>query len=284
MEAQRKSFIFHMEYIEGVPQELEAQYAMYAINYARYGIEPELTDWRDVRMWNKTKQRIDEEAEKYEKRCSNLKNHKKTDTESTPNRERIENESAIENELSSSEYEFDYVSEFETENETESEAPKAPEPPPLPITAYAQKIYDIFTAAGLPNARGKFPSFLQRDFKNGIAYLHKTYGRMHSDDVIGAAENYAKTVNDPESFITGKYSFDRFVTFKNFVDYLPANYNADNFKDVKKQTSADPPKKSWESECPNCHAIALVWENETQKYRCKNCEKTYTYEQINQGG
>ena len=88
MEAQRESFIFHMEYIEGVPEELEAQYAMYAINYARYGKEPELTDWRDVRMWNKTKQRIDEEAEKYEKRCSNLKHHKTPKTE-----ERIDNES-----------------------------------------------------------------------------------------------------------------------------------------------------------------------------------------------
>ena len=271
-----------MEYIEGVPEELEAQYAMYAINYARYGKEPELTDWRDVRMWNKTKQRIDEEAEKYEKRCSNLKHHKtpkteeRIDNESTTNRQRIDNESA-------GEYEFEYESEFENETETESDAPEEPLRESPPLQTYAKKIFDIFQAAGLPCARGNFISFLQRDFKNGIGQLHKTYGRLHSDDVIGAAENYARTVNDPESFITGKYSFDRFVTFKNFVDYLPANYNPDNFKDMKKQTATDPPKrKTWKlDECPGCHAQALEWDNEKQTYRCRNCGKTYTYEKIN---
>lgn len=282
MEAQRESFIFHMEYIEGVPEELEAQYAMYAINYARYGKEPDLTDWRDIRMWNKTKQRIDEEAEKYEKRCSNLKNHKakteeRADIESTPNRERID----IENELSSGVYES--VSEFvnEFENENESEAPKVPEPPPLPATAYAQKIFDIFTAAGLPNSRGKFMSFLQRDFKNGMGYLHKTYGPMHSDDVIGAAENYARTVNDPRSFITGKYSFDRFVTFKNFVDFLPANYIPDNFISEKAGESQEKAKSTWKDTCPACGKKSLDWDNEKQKYVCQDCRREFKYEEVN---
>lgn len=284
MEAQRESFIFHMEYIEGVPEELEAQYAMYAINYARYGKEPKLTDWRDIRMWNKTKQRIDEEAEKYEKRCSNLKNHKKTDTESASNRDRIETESAIENEKSSGVYESDYEFVNEFENESESDAPKVPIRESPPFQAYAQQVYKIFHDAGLPCARSNYISFMQRDFKNGLAYIHKTYGPLHSDDVIGACQNYAKTVNDPESFITGKYSFDRFVTFKNFVDYLPGNYTPENFKDTKKITSADPPKKkSWKQECPGCHAQALEWSNESEMYVCSSCGHKYTYEQITGG-
>ena len=66
MEAQRESFIFHMEYIEDVPQELEAQYAMYVINYALKGIEPQFEDWRDQKMWNGIKTRIDSEREQYE--------------------------------------------------------------------------------------------------------------------------------------------------------------------------------------------------------------------------
>ena len=286
MEAQRESFIFHMEYIEGVPEELEAQYAMYAINYARYGKEPELTDWRDIRMWNKTKQRIDEEAEKYEKRCSNLKNHKKTDTESTPSRDRIETESATENEQSSGVYvsEYEFVNEFENESDFDSDAPKVPVKESLPLQAYAQKIFDIFKNAGLPCAKGNFISFLQRDFKNGMAYIHKNIGNIHSDDVIGACENYAKTVNDLRSFITGKYSFERFVAFKNFIDYLPANYQPENFIDRKAQGGTSPPvAKKWQEECPDCKAKALEYSNTLEKYVCNNCGNVYTYEQITGG-
>ena len=62
----RESFIFHAEYIADVPEELQPQYAMYAINYALKGIEPELEDWRDIKMWNAIKSRIDGEAEQYE--------------------------------------------------------------------------------------------------------------------------------------------------------------------------------------------------------------------------
>ena len=80
MEAKRESFIFHAEYIEGVPEELEAQYAMHAINYALKGIEPQLDDWRDQKMWNAIKTRIDTEAEQYEAtvkaRAAAGRNHK----------------------------------------------------------------------------------------------------------------------------------------------------------------------------------------------------------------
>ena len=62
----RESFIFHAEYIADIPEELQPQYAMHAINYALKGIEPELTDWRDIKMWNAIKSRIDNEREQYE--------------------------------------------------------------------------------------------------------------------------------------------------------------------------------------------------------------------------
>lgn len=71
----RDSFVFHFEYLEDIPEDLQAQYAMYVINYARYGEEPALDDWRDKRMWNKTKNRMDEETEKYERKCRNLRNY-----------------------------------------------------------------------------------------------------------------------------------------------------------------------------------------------------------------
>ena len=59
--------------MEDIPEELQATYAMYVINYARYGEEPHFDDWRDQRMWNLTKQRMDEETTKYEKKCRNLR-------------------------------------------------------------------------------------------------------------------------------------------------------------------------------------------------------------------
>lgn len=295
----RESFIFHAEYIADIPEELQPQYAMYAINYALKGIEPKLTDWRDVKMWNAIKNRIDSERELYEKKCSNLKQRQKKTPDTENNASETENDlSDTDNEVSDTEkglsetekaksdgeYEFEFESEFEHESESESDTENAPRRETPSLQAYAQKILDIFHEAGLPCARNNLVSFLQRDFKNGMAYIRKTYGPLHSDEVIGAAENYARTVNDPESFITGKYSFDRFVTFKNFVDFLPANYNPENFKDTKKTTSADPPeKKSWKDKCPHCGTKALAWDNDAQLYRCTKCGKTYTYEQITGG-
>ena len=85
----RESFIFHFEYIEDVPEELQPQYAMYAINYARYGEEPELTDWRDKKLWNRTKERIDSESEKYETKCQNLKQNRNTTNKKTPKQENL---------------------------------------------------------------------------------------------------------------------------------------------------------------------------------------------------
>lgn len=74
----KESFVFHFEYIEDIPEELQPEYAMYVINYARYGTEPEFNDWRDQRMWNKTKARMDEDAERYNRKCANLRRAKKT--------------------------------------------------------------------------------------------------------------------------------------------------------------------------------------------------------------
>lgn len=291
----RESFIFHAEYIADVPEELQPQYAMYAINYALKGIEPELADWRDIKMWNSIKNRIDSEAEAWieakkqrsesgkiggqrsaEARRSKMKQNE-APLESASN-ERSETKQSEANEavyVSVSEY----VS--ESENGNEFVAPEAPIKESPPMQAYARKIFDIFHQSGLPCARGNFISFLQRDFRLGIGSLQSRY---HSDDVIGACENYARTVNDPRSFITGKYSFDRFVTFKNFVDYLPANYNPENFIRNGPTGEDPPPKKKWERECPGCHVKALEWDNDKQTYRCRNCGKTYTFDEINQGG
>lgn len=75
----KESFVFHFEYIEDIPEELQAQYAMYVINYARYGEEPVLEDWRDKKIWNRIRSRMDDDTERYDRKCRNLRQNKNQD-------------------------------------------------------------------------------------------------------------------------------------------------------------------------------------------------------------
>ena len=284
----RESFIFHAEYIADIPEELQPQYAMYAINYALKGIEPELEDWRDVKMWNAIKNRIDAEREIYEKKCSNLKQRQKKtpDTDKAPS----DTDKAIsetENAKPDGEYEFEFDTEFVSENESETELvakADAPGRETPSVTDYSNKIYKVFHEAGLPCAQNNAISFLQRDFKNAMAYIHKsdTLRRIPPEDIIKACENYAQTVNDPRSFITGKYSFERLVTFKNFVDYLPENYVPENFIDKKAGTPEAKTIRDWKDICPHCGTKSMTWDNQAQKFICHKCGKEFEYEEVNQ--
>lgn len=294
----RESFIFHAEYIADIPDELQPQYAMYAINYALKGIEPELTDWRDIKMWNNIKNRIDGEAEQYEAtikaRAAAGRSHKGNQytrkNQEEPNNNDLEQSGTKWNKTEQSGTNGTvsvFVSEFVNESDSETESvPEAPAPSreSPSATDYSNKIFKIFQEAGLPCARDNPISFLQRDFKNAMAYLHKTPGlnNLHSDDVIAAARNYAKTVTDPESYITGKYSFDRFVTFKNFVDFLPENYTPDNFKATRSGKSPEAkPRREWMDTCPACKKKSLAYDNAKQKYVCTDCGREFEYEEVN---
>lgn len=283
MEAKRETFVMHAEYIEDLPDEAKAEFLIHIYNYGIHGIVPELTGFEKT-AWVKIQRRIDADIGTYEKKCANLKqNRNKAQKTPDTDNELSETEKATsdtEKTIPDGDIEFEFVNEFDNESESESK-PAAPVKESPPLQAYAQKVFEIFKSAGLPCARSNFISFLQRDFKNGMAYIHTNHPGLHSDDVIGAAENYARTVNDPRSFITGKYSFDRFVTFKNFVDFLPANYEPENFIDRKATGGTPPPqKKKWQEECPDCHEKALEYSNKLEKYICSKCGKQYTYEQI----
>lgn len=299
----RESFIFHAEYIADIPEELQPQYAMHAINYALKGIEPELTDWRDIKMWNAIKSRIDGEAEAWEEtkkqrsesgriggQRSAEARRSKTKQNEAPLQIDEANEAPLQNakQREANEAVSVFVNEFVPVTENESEfvpEPDAPSRETPSATEYSNRIYKVFHDAGLPCARNNPFSFLQRDFKNAMAFIHKseTLRKVPPDDIIAACENYAKTVNNPQSFITGKYSFERLVTFKNFVDYLPENYVPDNFIDEKK-ASQEPKvyhKREWLQECPACKRQSLAWDNEIQKYICKDCSHYFSYEEIN---
>lgn len=62
----RESFVFHAEYIEDLPDEYKADFAMYTVNYGLNGEEPPLSDGTlEYSLWKKIARRIDAESEKY---------------------------------------------------------------------------------------------------------------------------------------------------------------------------------------------------------------------------
>lgn len=77
----RESFVFHSEYIEDLPDEYKATFAMYTINYALNNELPVIAEnTLEWALWIKIARRIDQEREKYEsikaKRAEAGKKHK----------------------------------------------------------------------------------------------------------------------------------------------------------------------------------------------------------------
>lgn len=145
---------------------------------------------------------------------------------------------------------------------------------------YCQKIFDIWTSAGLPGAKDIF-SFQSRDFKNALAYL-KPY---HSEEVIQACKNYIEVLEDESTWLTYKWTFDKFVQNKQFSNFLPDNFVKDNFKkdsfskDVKPK--AETPKKFFSQEpCRKCGKKKLWFDNDKQKYICDSCGASFEFEDI----
>ncbi|MGP1416103.1 MAG: DUF6291 domain-containing protein [Treponema sp.] len=77
----KESFVFHSEYIEDLPDEYKAIFAMYTINYALNNESPAIKEnTLEWALWIKIAKRIDQEREKYEsikaKRAEAGKRHK----------------------------------------------------------------------------------------------------------------------------------------------------------------------------------------------------------------
>lgn len=98
-------------------------------------------------------------------------------------------------------------------------------------TSYSDTIFKLFSNAGLPCSNNNSLTFLQRDFKNAMAYLHNKdeYKTLHSDEIISAVKNYIEVWQDPNTWVSNAYNFEKLVKTKNFSDYLPANFVKNNF-------------------------------------------------------
>lgn len=129
---ERTSFVFHFEYLNDIPTECRGEWAMYIINYAETGVEPDFTNWIEKKLWNSIKNRIDTECAEYQKKMANLKQNSRknlhsieshlSDTEKTKSvtdnalSETENTKSDTENELSVGVYVSDSVSVSESVN------------------------------------------------------------------------------------------------------------------------------------------------------------------------
>lgn len=109
---------------------------------------------------------------------------------------------------------------------------------------YAKQVFDILKDNKLPCCLGNYISFMQSDFKFALETLHSRADLrgLHSDDVLGALKNYALVINNPNTWQgwKNKKSFDRFVSWERFKDFLPDRFCLDNFSD----RSTPPPKQA----------------------------------------
>ena len=267
----KESFVFHAEYIQDIPEELQPTYAMYAINYALKGIEPAFTDWRDIRDWNKVKSRIDTEINQWEEIVkarseagrnggikSGISRRSKRSTASENEANEAQLQTSKQNEANEAVSEFvsvnEFVNEYEVERENEQKKEEEQEKQnislsPKPVLEfnipknYAKQVFDILSENQLPCCFNNFITFMQTDFKRALETLHGPELKgFHSDMILGALKNYSQVVNNPNTWQgwKNKKSFDRFVSWDRFWDFLPDRFCLDNFLD----RSASPPKQA----------------------------------------
>lgn len=66
----RESFVFHSDFIDHLPPELQAEWAMYCIEYGLNDNEPQFNDVLHAELWRKLKDRIDTDRDSYNQRVS----------------------------------------------------------------------------------------------------------------------------------------------------------------------------------------------------------------------
>lgn len=246
-----ESFVMYRSFHEALKKLSREEYGnvMYAINeYALYGIDPEGLSPVEDAIFTMAKPQLD--ANTRRKECGAAGGRPKTSTENKKPMviENNENEKpmVIENAENKKPNENENVNVNDNVNENENENTENPaHSPSLPPQSYADAVFDIFQEAGLPCCNKNKLTFWQRDFKNALEYIHNApdLRGLHSDAIIGACCNYVRTINDPQSYLKNKYSFDRLVKTKNFKDFLPDNYVPDNFKrwDTKDEVPKEKP-------------------------------------------
>lgn len=260
----RESFVFHAEYIEDLPEEYKERFLRYVYEYGIHEKLPELTGL-ELTIWKKTQRRIDIDRGSYRNKVEyresynyflQLKRNKTIDSDmsfsefkKTENFKTFKsfknfnktsslidtvNDIDIVNDIDT-DIDIDIVNVNEIDNDIVNDGAKAPEALSPSQSQLSKILLDIFQKAKLPCSRGNEISFLQRDFKNAIGFIHNStqYKSLHSEDLIQACKNYAEVINDPDSYYKRKMDLYTLVQNKIFWNLLPDNFCKENFKNYK---------------------------------------------------
>jgi len=298
----RESFVIHSEYIEDLPEEYKERFLQMVYNYGIHEEVP-ILDGLEQSLWIKIQRRIDLDRDTYETRKAKLKEYKENWKKSKKN-DSVNSESfgIIENHTESfgiiptntssvivndsvnvNDNVFVNVNDIENVSviDNVSDATELPSKDAPSTINYSKIIFELFRDASLPCAKGNEISFLQTDFKNGLNYLHKTseFQHIHSDDVIGAVKNYIEVLQNPDCYVSNRMNFFQLVKSKNFYNYLPQNFDVENFHNfgtTSAKTQSDDVFKDYEkkyisSPCSKCGGTRIFLNPNIKKWICDDC-------------
>lgn len=154
------------------------------------------------------------------------------------------------------------------------------------MQSFSKLIFDIFKNAGLPCARSNEISFLQTDFKNGLSYIRNNpeLKNFTSQEIVEACKHYAEIVQRSDTWVTQRMNFYSFAKSKLFYNFLPSNYDLNNYIKVEKDGEKPEQKKTiiqyLNDPCPNCNDNKLHWVESKKRFVCASCNDAFTMETI----
>lgn len=247
----KESFIFHAEYLDDLPEEHRATYALYVFDYAIYGKIPELTGFEKT-VWAKIQRRIDYDIASWEetkksrseagrnggiKSGISRRSKRSIATDNEVNETQLQtvkqNEAneAVSVNVSVSESVNEYVNEYVSECESVIENVDLP-------TGYAKQIFNLYKELGLPCCNGNEAMWEATEFGKAYDTLRRCYKGLHSNDLMAAIRNYSSILKDERvysGFQKSIKSFSRFVSWDRFTDFLPCNFDINKFTNWSEQ-------------------------------------------------
>lgn len=323
-----ESFVVHAEYLIDIPIERKNEFYAYILEYGIFGKAPELKGiekafWNTIQRRIDT-EKLNYKIEVLKNRLgainqrikggknsdNDLKNkevytneleqlYKKLngnfsyDIKNTENYKQSQYDTPTPEFDNDIDIEFDNDNEFDNERENEFDCASEPAKPAetsLSQLEYSKKVFEIFKNADLPCCNKNFENFCKTDFTFALQHIQKTpeLKYLQPDDVIGACKNYIKIINDPTRYYKTRKTFDKFIKGDNFRDFLPQNFDYDNFikHELRQNTVNSPPENKLifdTSPCPACRAKKLVYNNDKEKFICHSCNREFYFDQVKGG-
>lgn len=156
------------------------------------------------------------------------------------------------------------------ENERENSSPSTRPVLEFSISqGYAKQVFELLKENKLPCCNQNEITFMQTDFKFALETLHNKpeLRGIHSNDVLGAIKNYASVINNPNTWHGWKNrkSFDSFVSWDRFRDFLPDRFCIDNF--LSRETVSKPRN---EQTVGTSRALEILEEVENEQKRVRS--------------